>query len=157
MIKRGSLMFAMALVIALLSACSDDGGTGKVPTVAGLKDRMEQAADLSGMKQQDADKLQKLYGITADEIEDFVLYTSTSNVKADELAIIKVKDASKTASVMERIQQRIKAQTVKFKDYRPKEYYLIEKHVLLSKGPLVFFAVSENAGRMDEAFNAAWK
>ncbi|SDT53134.1 protein of unknown function [Paenibacillaceae bacterium GAS479] len=157
MIKRSMFMLALVIVIGLLSACSGNAGTGKVPTVAGLTERMEKAVDLSVMKQQDADKLRKLYGIEADVIEDFVLYTATSNVKADELAIIKVKNASETASVMEQIKQRIQAQTVKFKDYRPKEYYLIEKHVLRSKGPFVLFTVSENVDRIEEAFDAAWK
>jgi hypothetical protein len=49
------------------------------------------------------------------------------------------------------------SQTVKFKDYRPEEYYLIEKHVLKSNGLFVFFAVLKDADRMERAFDEALK
>ena len=51
------------------------------------------------MKKQDLNKLQKLYKMDADSMDDFILYTSTSNVKADELAVIKLKDESQAESV----------------------------------------------------------
>ncbi|WNS43090.1 DUF4358 domain-containing protein [Paenibacillus sp. MMS20-IR301] len=146
----------LVFILGLLSACTANPGKDEARTVAEIKDSIEQTVDLSGMQLQNDAKLRKLYGIEADDIEGFVLYTADSNVKADELVIIKVKQASETETVMEQIEERIKAQTVKFKDYRPEEYCLIEKHVLKSKGRFVFFAVSKNVERMEEAYDAIW-
>jgi hypothetical protein len=110
---------------------------------------------MDGLEQGDGKKLQKLYHIDPEDIEGFVLYTAVSNVKADELVVLKLKDENDAPDVKAHIAQRIDAQTVKFQDYRPEEYYLVEKHALETKGPFVFFAVSKEAERMERAFEEA--
>ncbi|MDU5145799.1 MAG: DUF4358 domain-containing protein [Paenibacillus dendritiformis] len=149
-------LFMSAVVIGALAGCSGKQA-GEEPSAAAVGERIHQAVNLDEMKQGDIKKLVKLYHIEADEVEDFMLYTAASNVKADELAIIKVKDADQAERVKQNILQRIDAQTVKFKDYRPEEYFLIEKHVLKTKGRFVFFAVSKEAAQMEAAFDSAWQ
>lgn len=155
--QRGVVVLALAIAIGILTGCSGRGGGYETLTAADVGERIQQATSLSEMQRGDAGKLQKMYHIEASDVADFVLYTAVSNVKADEVAVIKVKDASEIESVMDQIRQRIEAQTVKFKDYRPEEYYLIEKHVLKSNGPFVFFAVLKDADRMERAFDEALK
>jgi hypothetical protein len=157
MIQRRIVRLALAVAIVILTGCSGRGGAPEALTAAEAGERIQQAANLSEMKRGHAEKLHELYHIEATDVADFVLYTALSNVKADELAVIKVKDASETERVMDQIRQRIKEQTVKFKDYRPEEYYLIEKHVLKSRGPFVLFAVSSDADRMERAFDEVLK
>lgn len=155
--QRGVPGLALAIAIGILSGCSGGGRDYETLTAAEVGERIQQAASLSGMRQEDEEKLQKTYHIQAGDVANFILYTALSNVKADELAVIKVKDESKAESVMDQIRKRIEAQTVKFKDYRPEEYYLIEKHVLKAQGPFVFFAVSKDAYHMERAFDDALK
>lgn len=155
--QRWIAVLALAVTVGIWTGCSGRGGGYETLTAAEVVERIQQAAIFSEMQREDAEKLQKIYRIEASDVADFVLYTALSNVKADELAVIKVKETSETESVMDQIRQRIAAQTVKFKDYRPEEYHLIEKHVLKSKGPFVFFAVSQDAGRMERAFDDALK
>lgn len=154
---RGIVMLVLAIAIGGLTGCSGRSVSYDTLTAAEVGESIQQAASLSELQQGDDAKLRKIYHIEASDVADFVLYTALSNVKADELAVIKVKDPSETESVMNQIRQRIEAQTVKFKDYRPEEYYLVEKHVLKSKGPFVFFAVSKDADRMERAFDEALK
>lgn len=85
-----------------------------------------------------------------------MLYTSASNVKADELAVIQLKDPGRIASVKENIELHIERQKAKFKDYRPDEYYLVERHVMKSKGSYVLFAVSDQADQMERVFDDAF-
>ncbi|XID94922.1 DUF4358 domain-containing protein [Paenibacillaceae bacterium WGS1546] len=155
--QRGIVVLALALAIGIMTGCSDRDAINETLTAAEVGERIQQAANFNEMQRGDAEKLRKTYRIEASDVADFVLYTAVSNVKADELAVVKVKDASEIESMMDQIRQRIEAQTVKFKDYRPEEYDLIEKHVLKSKGPFVFFAVSKDAGRMERAFDDAFK
>lgn len=155
MVSKKWVLLGFIMMIGLLSACSSNSA-GQALTVAEIQDHMEQKVDFSRMQLRDEGELRKWYGIEPETLEGFVLYTATSNVKADELAILKVKDIRDIAGVMEQIEQRIQAQTVKFKDYRPEEYYLIEKHVLKSKGQFVFFAVSKEADGMEAAYDAAY-
>ncbi|WII36034.1 DUF4358 domain-containing protein [Paenibacillus thiaminolyticus] len=153
--KSFAFFMMLAVVIGALAGCSGRQA-GEELSAAAVAERIQRAVNLDEMKQGDIKKLAKLYHIEADEVEDFILYTAASNVKADELAIIKVKDANQAEHVKQNILQRIDAQTVKFKDYRPDEHYLIEKHVLKTKGRFVFFAVSKEAAQMEAAFDSAW-
>lgn len=150
-------ILAFAVVVSVMVGCSGkEDGTAEALSADEVGERIQQAVNLDGMKQGDGNKLQKLYAIDAGEVEDFILYTASSNVKADELSIIKVKDMNQVESIKEKIRQRIEAQTVKFRDYRPDEYFLIEKHVLKTKGPFVLFAVSKEADLMERAFDDAF-
>jgi len=156
---RGCLaaIFLIAAAIGLLSGCTGTGGNKAAAVSLGeISTNIEQAADLKELKKGDQKKLQKLYNIEPDAVEGFILYTSTSNVRADELAVIKLKDPQQTKRVRENIEQRIAAQKIKFKDYRPNEFFLVENHVLKTKGPFVFFAVSKEAEQMEKAFDASF-
>ncbi|EJL20558.1 DUF4358 domain-containing protein [Brevibacillus sp. BC25] len=152
-----SVLLMFAIGMGVLAGCSNDGGTSEELSAAEVGERIQQTVSFQDMKQGDLEKLQKLYQIEAGKVEDFILYTASSNVKADELAIIKVKDASDTENVKVNIQQRIEAQTIKLKDYRPEEYFLIEKHVLKTKGQFVLFAVSKEVDQIESVFDEALK
>ncbi|REE57570.1 uncharacterized protein DUF4358 [Paenibacillus taihuensis] len=151
--RRGLLLATMT--VGILSGCSDDRGNYDNITVTDINTRIGQSAYFSQMKAGDTKKLQKLYHIDPSVVSDFVLYTAVSNVKADEFAVIKLKHTADVESVMDQIRQRIEAQTVKFQDYRPEEYDLIENHVLKSEGPFIFFAVSKGVDGMESAFDDA--
>ncbi|GIP32142.1 DUF4358 domain-containing protein [Paenibacillus sp. J2TS4] len=150
-------ILAFAVAVGVMAGCSGkENGAADALSAAEVGERIRQAVNLDDMKQGDSSKLSKLYHIDAGEVEDFILYTASSNVKADELAVIKVKDVNQVESVKEKIRQRIEAQTVKFKDYRPDEYFLIEKHVLKTKGPFILLAVSHEADLMERAFDGTF-
>lgn len=157
--KRSFFPVVLAFIVAvgILTGCSgkDDKAAEKL-SITQIGKSIEQAVNLKEMKEGDRNKLQKLYKIDADSVDDFILYTSTSNVRADELAIIKLKDSSQAENVKEKIKQRIDAQKIKFKDYRPNEYFLVENHVLKTKGLFVFFAISEETDQMEHAFDNAF-
>lgn len=152
-----SVLLMFAIGMGMLAGCSGEGGTSEELSAAKVGERIQQTVSFQDMKQRDLEKLQKLYQIEVEKVENFILYTASSNVKADELAVIKVKDASDTENVKEKIQQRIEAQTIKFKDYRPEEYFLIEKHVLKTKGQFVLFAVSKEVDQIESVFDEALK
>ncbi|AZS15293.1 DUF4358 domain-containing protein [Paenibacillus lutimineralis] len=157
---RRSLFPAVLVIIVaiyVLTGCSGtDDKTADKLSAAQIGGKIEQAVSLKDMKAGDQIKLQKLYKIDADNVDDFILYTSTSNVRADELTVIKLKDLGKAENVKAKLEQRIEEQKIKFKDYRPNEYFLVEHHVLKTKGAFVFFAVSKEADQMERAFDDAF-
>ena len=151
------VILTLVVVISILSGCSSkDDKTPEQLSATQIGKSIEQVVSLKEMKKRDLNKLQELYKIDADSVDDFILYTSTSNVKADELAVIKLKDESEVENVKKNIQQRIETQKVKFKDYRPEEYFLVENHLLKTEGPIVFFAVSNEADQMEHGFDDAF-
>lgn len=145
----------MALISVILSGCA--GKTAKNPSVKEIDEKIKQTVDVSSMRQGDESKLKKLYDINADEVEEFVLYMAPSNIKADEITVIKVKDANNVSAIKDKIAARIQKQGESFKDYLPEEYYLIENHVLDCQGNYVILAVSKDAEKIHEAFNGFFK
>lgn len=151
------IVMSLIFTFSVLTGCSGkDNKTMEQLSAAQIGQRIEQAVNLENMKAGDQNKLYKLYKIKADSVEDFILYTSTSNVRADELAVIKLKDSSQVENAKAKLEQRNDVQKLKFKDYRPDEYFLVEHHVLKTKGPFIFFAVSKEAAQMERAFDGAF-
>ncbi|WP_291580161.1 DUF4358 domain-containing protein [Clostridium sp. UBA6640] len=144
------------VVLGALTGCSGKEEAKNI-SAAEIGEKIKQAANQDEMKEGDNDKLQKLYDINADEIENFVLYVAPTNLKADELAVIKVKDANDVESVKERLSKRVEEQGKSFKDYLPDEYFLIEKHVLKTKDNYVLLAISKDADKIESAFDEALK
>lgn len=154
--SRSPLILAIVVAICVLSGCSGkDEKMAAQLTASEVGEQIKQAADLEAMREGDQEKLRKLYKLDLDGVEDFILYTSTSNVKADEWAVIKLKEQHEAEAVKEKVEARINEQKVKFRDYRPDEYFLVENHVLKVKGPFVFIAVSKEADHMGEVFDDA--
>lgn len=58
-------------------------------------------------------------------------------------------------NVKEKIKLRIYAHKIKFKDYSPNEYFLVENNVLKTKGPFAFLAVSKEVDKTKRAFDFA--
>lgn len=152
--RRFFALLLFVLVISALVGCASEQSNINV-SAAKIEDQMKQSVKLDNLKKGDAHKLKKLYDLGTEQVEDFLLFTAASNVKADEIVVIKVKDEKQIDSVKASITQRIDAQAVKFKDYRPDEYALLEKHVLKVKSRYILFAVSADAEQIEKAFDTA--
>ncbi|MCY9517610.1 DUF4358 domain-containing protein [Paenibacillus apiarius] len=154
--RRFFALLIFTFAISTLVGCTSEQSDINV-SAAKIEDQMKQSVKLDKLKKGDSHKLKKLYDLGTEQVEDFILYTATSNVKADEIVVIKVKDEKQIDSVKASIAKRIDTQAVKFKDYRPDEYALLEKHVLKVKSHYILFAVSTDAEQIEQAFDAALK
>ena len=134
----------------LLVGCSSK--ETKEPSISEIKKNIEDSVDISEMEKKDEKSLEKLYEIKGDEIEDFILYTANSNIKSNELLILKAKDEKEISNIKDKISTRIESQSKNFKDYLPDEYYLIEKHVLEVKDKYIIFAISEESETIEDIF-----
>ncbi|WP_242960833.1 DUF4358 domain-containing protein [Clostridium peptidivorans] len=151
-----SLLLLLVLAIGSLYGCSSKKAA-KSPSVDEIVAKVKGATDISQMPEVDAEKLKMLYDIDAADLEGFKVYIAPSNIKADELAIIKVKDEKKVAEIKDKVAKRVENQGASFKDYLPEEYSLIQNHVLKTQGNYVFLAISKDAEKMETAFNESFK
>lgn len=151
------VLSAVMILCGILIGCSSKKEGAKDVPVHTIEEHIKQAASMENMEKGDMNRLKKLYHLDADEVQDFVLYTAESNVEAEELAVIQVKQEHQADSVKEKIMKRIGAQEVKLKDYRPEQFYLVEKHVLKVKGRYILFTVSKDAEQIESAFSEALK
>lgn len=151
------VLSAVMILCGILIGCSSKNEDAKDVPIHTIEEHIKQAASMENMKKGDMNRLKKLYHLEADEVQDFVLYTAESNMEADELAVIQVKQEHQADSVKEKIMERIEAQKVKLEDYRPEQFYLVEKHVLKVKGRYILFTVSKDAEQIESAFSEALK
>ncbi len=150
------VLSTVMILFGISIGCSGKKEDAKDVPVHTIEERIMQVASMENMKKGDMSRLKKLYHLDVDEVQDFVLYTAQSNVEANELAVIKVKQENQAESVKEKIMKRIEAQEVKLKDYRPEQYYLVEKHILKVKGRYILFTVSKDAEKIANAFDKAF-
>lgn len=159
-IPKRSIAAVVLLVVFLAgiaAGCSTSKKASPKPPVSEIIGKIAQAVDLSAMKAGDSSKLQKLYGIDASKLDGFALYTASSNIRADELAVLQVKDSSDIDDIKTGMTRRINSQAAGFKDYLPEQYYLIEKHVLKSNGDYVLLAISKDTTKIEAAFDDSLK
>lgn len=153
--KRFLVIIALMVTFLLFIGCS-----GKSSTNISLNDvheNIKKAVNVAEMRTEDGSKLKKLYGIDETKLDGFYLYRASSNVKADELLILKVKDKNDMEGIKSNINKRIEKQKASFKDYLPKEYDLIENNVIKTKDNFLLFAISQDADKISSAFDESVK
>lgn len=101
--------------------------------------------------------LKRYYGLNANDFDSVVLYTPKSTMAVDEMLIVKVKDKSQIDPLLDCIDSRVEAQLKNFGGYGPEQCALVNDYELKTKGKYVFFAISENAEQLKEAFKEAIK
>ena len=99
----------------------------------------------------------KYYGLNAADYESVVLYFPISNMDAEELLIVKVKDVSQAEEVEEACLERQSTQIGIFEGYAPEQLSLCENAVLDVQGNYILYVVHENADAIDSAFKKALK
>lgn len=159
---KNFLTIGVILIVTLssLTACSgkkDNSKVNNTPTVAAIEAKIKENVDIKEMRKADENKLKKLYNIDSKDIEEFVLYTAPSNLKADEIAIIKVKDPNQLDDIKSKLEERVKAQGKSFKDYLPEEYYIIEKNQIKAKDNYIILAISKDVDKIVNSFEASFK
>ncbi|MFJ6209495.1 DUF4358 domain-containing protein [Lysinibacillus sp. NPDC092081] len=149
------ILYTITLVV--LSGCSGKQETSGNPSAIEIGLQIGHTTSVEEMKEGDNKKLQKLYNIHSDEVESFVLFTAPTNIKADEIAVIKVKDIKNINNMKEKISKRIEKKSKSFKDYLPEEHFLIEKHVLKTKDSYILLAISKDSDEIEKIFDKALK
>ncbi|MBJ8101070.1 DUF4358 domain-containing protein [Bacillus cereus group sp. N11] len=162
LLKIFNIKFVITIIVCVITLGALSGCFEKKENVNNLSateigEKIKQVANLEEMKEGDSKKLQKLYNINTDDIESFVLYTAPTNIKADEIAVVKVKDMKNVKNIKEKISSRIEKKSKSFKDYLPDEYFLIEKHVLKTKDNYILLAISKDADKIEKTFDKILK
>lgn len=152
-------VLGMILIIAALSGCSpsEKHEPPKAPAVSDIAAKIQETVDLSEMNEADGQKLTRLYGINSEDVEEYWIMVPGSNIKAQEIAVIKAKDSDKAEEIVEKLQARVERQANSFKDYIPDEYFLIQNHVLKSQGNYVFLVISEESDEAEKIFDSFFK
>lgn len=146
-IKYILILFLLAFIVSLLS-------NGEISD-ADIKDVSKQvvkAYGAKGLSAADNRMVKRLYGINANDYEGVTLYVSDSNMKVEELLIVKLKDVSQSEAVEAAIEGRLDKQLESFEGYGVEQSKLLKDHVLDVKGNYILYVVDKKAKKADKAF-----
>lgn len=113
------------------------------------------AIDMEAMQEGSNRMLKKLYGLNAGDYEGVMLYMPVTNMDAEEILIVKLKDQSQAESVTAAIRARLETQKTSFEGYGIEQFALLEKHVLDVQGNFIFYGVHADVSKADAAFQDA--
>ena len=113
------------------------------------------AADLTPMAEGDNQTFKRLYGLSASDYENVLLYYPTTNMGAEELLLIQLKDLSQQQAVKDAIESRLDTQKKSFDGYVVDQYAMLEKAVVEVQGNYILLVVANDPAPVRKAFLGA--
>lgn len=113
------------------------------------------AADLTPMAEGDNQTFKRLYGLSASDYENVLLYYPTTNMGAEELLLIQLKDLSQQQAVKDAIENRLDTQKKSFDGYGVDQYAMLEKAVVEVQGNYILLVVADDPAPVRKAFLGA--
>ena len=86
-----------------------------------------------------------------DRVDEF-FYAYASDAEADEIAVVKLKDKSDVAPLMERLQKHVDQRVTTFQEYEPKLVSVIENAIITRQGVYVAMIIGEKNGLVQKEF-----
>lgn len=142
---------ALAAVISLvLMFRADPVSTADPAAVAqAVTDQM----DLSNVVSADNQMIRRLYGLDPSEFESCVLYYPATNMGAEELLLIKLRDVSQGQQVRDAMQARLETQKTTFDGYGVEQYDMLTNHAVVEiRGNYALLVVCGNSAELRQAF-----
>ena len=99
--------------------------------------------------------LKKNFGLNADDYDSVLIYIPATNMNANEMVLIKLKDVSQADSVQAAIENRIESQINIFEGYAPEATALLKNAILDVRGNYILYIVDSDAVRIDDAFRSS--
>ena len=149
---EGLRWVAVLCVLALLIVLGAQNRTSSTP-IETVETAVTAAVDLTEMQQGDNQMIKRLYGLQPSDFEACVLYYPTTNMGAEELLIVRLRDVSQQEAVCSAVEQRLETQKASFDGYGVEQYDLLTNHAVLElRGNYVLFVVSPDADGAKQAF-----
>ena len=97
--------------------------------------------------------LRKIYGISRNDINDFIFFRSNSNMNPKEILVVDFKSEDLLKINKENINKVIENKKSSFKDYNADAYSLLENSVFETNGSNLIFIVNEDNKKIEKIIN----
>ena len=124
------IRIAMVAALLIFFIVFQVGNKSSNASLESVSENVVGTLDLEGMQESNNRMFQKFYGLDAEDYEGVTLYSPASNMDAQELLIVKLKDTSQAEAVTEAINSRLETQMNSFEGYGIEQYAMLEDHVL---------------------------
>ena len=112
--------------------------------------------DLSALQEGSVQMVKRLYGLNPSDFDGCLLYYPQTNMEAEELLLLKLRDTSQQEAVRAAVEARLETQKTSFDGYGLEQYDLLTNHSILDiRGNYVLFVVHKDAAAVQQAFRGA--
>ncbi|WP_055665395.1 DUF4358 domain-containing protein [Desnuesiella massiliensis] len=124
------------------------------PSVKEISDKILKEVKFSHVVAMNEELSKEFYPFDRNLVSEYIIYNAMINVKSDEVAVFKVKDASNISEVEKGIQKRVDQLEKIWQSYLQDQYDKVKKHVILKKDNYILFSVSDDQKKVEEIFNS---
>ena len=117
--------------------------------------KVEQSVQTDKMEKTTDRYFKKYYGLNAADYDAVLYYAPVSNMDAEELLVIKLKNTNQADAVTDAILKRQSDKENSFEGYAPEQYALAQDYILDVQGNYILFVVDPKAEEIDNAFAGA--
>ena len=112
--------------------------------------------DMENMQLADNQMVKRFYGLDPADYEVCILYYPNTNMMAEEVLIVKLKDLRQQQTVSDAIEARLQTQKNTFEGYGVEQFDMLTNHCYVElRGNFVLFVVNPNADAARKAFLGA--
>lgn len=156
--KVKSLIFEIVRWAAVLAAVvvliiQFGGNTVSSADAEAVASAVTETQDMTNMQLADNQMIKRLYGLDPSAYESCILYYPNTNMMAEEVLIVKLKDVSQQEAVRAAAQARLDTQKNTFEGYGVEQFDLLTNYSILEvRGNFVLFVVSSQCDAARDAF-----
>lgn len=149
------IVIALAAVCAFsMAACGGKSG-GKEPAAADVVQAVAQnLAFRDTMMTVDQDVFYNFYNIDESKVADASMYTSSSRATAEEVTVIRMKDAADIQLAQDAIAERVNDQKRSYENYMPDEMPKLENAAVYTHGSYAILVVADDVSGAEKVFEA---
>ena len=142
---------AVAAVISLIWMFG--GNTVSNADPLEVAEAVVETIDMENMLEADNQLIKRFYGLDPASFEGCVLYYPTTNMMAEEVLIVKLKDMSQQEQVRTAIEKRIETQKTTFEGYGVEQFDLLTNNAVIEvRGNFILFVVNADSAEAQKAF-----
>jgi len=142
----------MVVILLIFIILMQVGSKNSSSSISAVTKSVIKSIKVDGMEESSNRLFKKFYGLNANDYEGVTLYAPVTNMNAEELLIIKLKDSSQAEAVTKAINSRLETQKSSFEGYGIEQFDLLENHILDVQGNFILYIVHPDAAKADQAF-----
>lgn len=153
--KKPVFILLFTVLIGLtLSACSEKGSNydPKLSTEE-MIEQLTKQYEQPPQTDLETDGVKNLYHLDPALLDTYTIKIPLMNVKTNEIAVLKAKNAKDVDTIQEGVKQRAADVQKQFETYLPDQYENAKNYKVVAQGSYVLFVIGENADDIVTAFN----
>lgn len=123
---------------------------------ADMQSAVTGAADMATMQEADNQMIKRLYGLDPSLYDGVCLYYPLTNMGAEELFLLKLKDTSQQDEVRSAIEGRLATQKKSFEGYGIEQSAMLNRSVYEVRGNYAIFVSADDTAPMKNAFDRTY-